>query len=62
MPQAIPQPMPNQQVVQTPVTPMPNVATAPATTPVNTAPIAGLNFVTGKTPETEKDEEEVWRL
>ena len=45
--QAVPQPMPNQQVVQTPVTPMPNV---------------GLNFVTGKTPETEKDEEEVWRL
>ena len=60
--QAIPQPMPNQQVVQTPATPMPNVAPAPAATPVNTAPIAGLNFVTGKTPETEKDEEEVWKL
>lgn len=62
IPQAIPQPMPNQQVVQTPVTPMPNVESAPAATPVNTAPIAGLNFVTGKTPETEKDEEEVWKL
>ena len=62
MPQAIPQLMPNQQVVQTPVTPMPNVESASAATPVNTAPIAGLNFVTGKTPETEKDEEEVWKL
>lgn len=58
---AMPQPIPNQQVVNTPVTPIPNVVSSPATTPVNNAQIAGLNFVTGKTPETEKDEE-MWKL
>ena len=60
--QAIPQPMPNQQVVKIPVTPMPNVTPSPAATPVNNTPSIGLNFVTGKTPETEKAEEEVWKL
>ena len=60
MPQPIPQPMPNQQVVQQPVKPMPNVAPSPAATPVNTAPIAGLNFVTG--PNAPKESDDMWKL